>query len=71
MTNQTIEISRVGGSPLLDLVSAEFPEGFEIISRTLTEIVVGDKTKNVKFSVKKCSIVEKYVFEKSRAITRK
>jgi hypothetical protein len=71
MTNQSTEIFRIGGDSFLKLVLGEFPNGFDIISRTLTEVVVGDKIQNVKFSVKKGSIVEKYVFEKTRGITRK
>lgn len=71
MNKYYAEVARMGGDALMKSVLKEFPSDFTIISRNSDDIVLGDNTKNVKFSRKNNRVLERYLFEGSRSITRK
>jgi len=71
MNKYSVEVARMGGDALMKSVLKEFSSDFTIISRNCDYIVLGDNTKNVKFSRKNNRVLERHLFEGSRGITRK
>jgi hypothetical protein len=71
MNNHILEVTHIGGDALMKSVRKEFPNNFFIVARTQDDLVLGDKTKNVKFSRKTNRVLERHAFENSRGITRK
>jgi hypothetical protein len=71
MNKYAIEVTRIGGDALMKSVLKEFSSDFVIVSRNQDEIILGDNTKNVRFSRKNNRVLERHIFEGSRSITRK
>jgi hypothetical protein len=71
MNKHALEVSTIGGDALMKSVRKEFSGDFFIVARNHDDLVLGDGTKNVKFSRKNNRILERHIFETSRGITRK
>lgn len=71
MNKYETEVLRMSGEKVLAVARREFADGFEIIARTDEMFVLGDKTKNVKFSRIKGSITERFFLDGSKEISRK
>jgi hypothetical protein len=65
------EVRHVGGEALLKVVDKEFLNSFVIIGRDQDQITLGDKFKNVKFSREKFRVLERFVLDVNRALSRK
>lgn len=71
MNKHALEVIHIGGAALMKSVMKEFSKPFVIISRTPEDIILGDETKNIRFSRKTNKVLERHVFEGSRGISRK
>ena len=71
MTNAELEVVRIGGDKLMNVVRKEFANEFFIVARTVDIIVLGDNKKNVSFSRTKNRVLERNVFEGDSKLERK
>jgi hypothetical protein len=71
MNKYALEVLRIGGEKLMNLVSKEFASDFFIVARTQEYIVLGDGKKNVSFCRIKNRVLERFVFERENKLERK
>jgi hypothetical protein len=71
MNNYALEVLRIGGDKLMNVVRKEFEKDFFIVARTPEYIVLSNSVKSVSFCRLKNRVIERHVFDRSRGITRK
>ncbi len=71
MNNYALEVLRIGGEKLMNVVRKEFEKDFFIVARTPEYIVLGNGTKNVSFCRMKNRVLERHVFEGETKLNRK
>lgn len=71
MNNYALEVLRIGGEKLMNVVRKEFNSDFFIIARTPEYIVLGNETKNVSFCRSRNRVLERYVFDGQSKLNRK
>jgi hypothetical protein len=71
MNNYALEVLRIGGEKLMNVVRKEFEKDFFIVARTPEYIVLSNSVKSVSFCRLKNRVIERHTFQNSRGITRK
>lgn len=71
MNKYEVEVLKLASEVMLKNIKSEFSNSYFIVGRTDEHIVLGDGSKNVKFSRGNGRVLERAFFDKARNITRK
>lgn len=70
MDKYALEVFNMGGEKLLKLAQSEF-ESFVIVGQDQDRVVLGNSEKNVSFCRIKNKVLERFVFDGNRNLSRK
>ena len=71
MNKYALEVLRIGGEKLMNVVNKEFSSNFFIVARTQEYIVLGDGKKNVSFCREKNRVLQRFTLDGESKIERK
>lgn len=71
MNKYALEVLRIGGEKLMNVVNKEFSKDFFIVARTPEYVVLGDGKKNVSFCRLKNRVLERNIIDRESKLERK